>query len=150
MNDDAKNTNQNSVPLSQASQAQPQAVIQPAQPVAPVGSANKETGPVTASPAPEFLKPSDVEPQISQDLKELGVEAKKDEPDIGDKQKGVIEHAKQFTPVSSVPSNKITLPMSEEEINSNLKAGQDDDSGKWLAGLLRKISKVIIAMGFGA
>ena len=34
--------------------------------------------------------------------------------------------------------------MSEEEIADKLKTGRDDDSGKWLAGL---IGKIIRAMG---
>jgi hypothetical protein len=124
MNDDAKIANQN------------------VSPVVPVGSPNKEI-PVSALVS-EFVKPSETEPQISQDLKELGVEAKKDEPSLTDEHKGIIEHAKEFAPVSVSSSNNVVMPMSEEEIADKLKTGQDDDSGKWLAGLIKKI----IAWGF--
>ena len=106
--------------------------------VSPVGSSNKEASPI-GTPNSEFIKPSEIEPQIDKDIKELGVEAKKDEPNIGDEHKHIINHAKQFIPASSSLSSKITMPMSETEIASKLKAGQDDDSGKWLAGLLNKI-----------
>ncbi len=144
MDDNTKNVAQNTPPVAQADQTQPQVQpVQPVQPVAPVGSVNKEVGPVGATIS-EFVKPSETQPQIDQDLAELGVEAKKDEPSIADEHKKIIDHAKQFTPVSSSPSGKVTMPMSEEEVTEQLKTGQDDDSGKWLARLIRKI----IAWGF--
>lgn len=144
MNDDAKTVGQNTPPVAQSDQ--PQAQVQsvaPIQPPTPVGSANKEVGPATA-PVSEFVKPSEVEPQIDQDLKELGIEAKKDAPGVTDEHVGIVEHAKQFTPVASSSKGKIVMPMSEEEIADKLKTGQNDDSGKWLAGLIKKI----IAWGF--
>lgn len=149
MDTNTKIVNQNVPPVAptdqtaQADQTQPQ--VQPqavTQPVEPVGSTNKEAGPIV-SPVPEFVKPSETQPQIEKDIAELGVEAKKDEPNIADEHKGFIDHAKQFTPVSSSPKNKITMPMSEEEVADKLKTGQNDDSGKWLAGLIRKIIKVL-------
>jgi len=142
MNDDNKILNKNTFSTNQSNQSQVQ--VQPVIPTAPVGTPSKETGPIN-TPISEFMKPSEVEPQISKDLRELGVEAKKDEPNIEAEQRQIIDHAKQFTPVPASSSGKITLPMSEEEIASKLKVGQDDDSDKWLAGLLRKI---IAVMGF--
>jgi|WetSurMetagenome_2_1015567.scaffolds.fasta_scaffold712647_2 hypothetical protein len=144
MNDDNKVVNQKTPPAIQTDQATPQVQVQP---VTPVGSVNKEVGPINAL-ALEFVKPSEVEPQIDQDLKELGVEAKKEKPDLTSEHKEVgIEHAGSHISVSTVPSGKVTLPMSEEEIAEKLKTGQDDDSSKWLAGL---INKVIAVMGFRA
>lgn len=140
MNDDVKKVNQNTSPTVPADQSQPQ--VQPVAPSAPTGSVNKEVGPI-ASPVSEFLKPTDVEPQIDKDIAELGVEAKKDEPNITDEHKGIIEHAKQYSPISSTSTGKVIMPMSEEEIADKLKTGQDDDSGKWLASLIQKIIKVI-------
>lgn len=141
MNDDNKIVNQNVDPVAKAIPAQPQTPVQA--PPAPVGGANKETGPITA-PVSEFIKPSEAEPQIDKEIVDLGVEAKKDAPNVTDEHKDVIDHAKQFTPVPSSASSAIKLPMSEDEIASKLKTGQDDDSGKWLAGLIKKI---IGAMG---
>ncbi|OGH17718.1 MAG: hypothetical protein A3C22_02670 [Candidatus Levybacteria bacterium RIFCSPHIGHO2_02_FULL_37_10] len=143
MNDDVGNLNQNTLSVNQAVRAQPQPSQAPLQSVVPASSPNKETGPISTSVS-EFVKPTETEPQISQELKDIGIEAKKDAPDATDEHKGVIEHAKQFTPVSASPPGKVTMPMSEEEIADKLKTGRDDDSGKWLAGL---IGKIIRAMG---
>lgn len=138
MDDNAKIVNQNAPSMTQASQTQPQATVQPAESIAPVGSVNKEVGPVGATIS-EFVKPSETQPQIDQDLAELGVEAKKDEPNITDEHKDFIDYAGPHTPVPSSPSGKVTMPMSEEEVTDKLKTGEDDDSVKWLAGLIRKI-----------
>jgi hypothetical protein len=142
MTADPKIVNQNPAPVVQDDQKQPQEQIQP---VVAAGSLNKETAPVV-SLGNEFIKPSETEPQVDGDLKELGVEAKKEEPNIGDEHKGIVEHAKEFTPVSTSPSGSIAMPMSEQEVSDKLKTGQDDDSEKWLAGLIKKI----IAWGFKA
>lgn len=147
MDDNAKIVNQNTPPVVQDDQAQPQATVQPIAPVASVGSVNKEVGPI-ASPVSEFVKPTEAEPQISQELKESGVEAKSDRPDLTFEHKELgVDHAGPHVPVATSPSGKITMPMSEEEVADKLKTGQDDDSGKWLAGL---INKVIAVMGFRA
>jgi hypothetical protein len=129
MNDDNKILNQNMPPAVQVVQSQPQAAVQPAQPPNPVGSVNKEVG--TVGVVSDFIKPSEAEPQIS------------NEPEIEDEYKQVINHAKQFTPVPSTSSGKTTMLMSEEEIADKLKLGRGDDSGKWLASLLKKIITVI-------
>lgn len=143
MDDNNKIISQNVDPVAQASPVQPQTPVQPAQSAQrPTGSLNKEVGPIV-SDVSEFVKPTDTEPQIDKDLEELGIEARKDEPNIADESKQVIDHAKQFSPVPSFPSGKISLPMSENEVADRLKTGQDDDSGKWLAGLIRKIIAVM-------
>ena len=112
-----------------------------AQPVVPIGSFNKEVGPISA-PVAEFIKPSETDPLIDKDIAELGVEVKKDQVNITDEHRGIVEHAKQFTPTSSPTSSKVTMPMSDEEIDSLLKTGQDDDSKKGLAILLDKLRKI--------
>lgn len=137
MDDNVKIVNQNTPPATQANQAQPQAAVQPVAPITPVGSVNKEVGPMM-SPVSEFVKPSETEPQIEKDIAELGVEAKKDSPDIADEHKDFIDHAGPYVPAPS-SSSKVTMPMSEEEVADKLKTGQDDDSGKWLASLIKKI-----------
>jgi hypothetical protein len=142
MNDDVKNATQNVSPVIQLNQAQPQTVAQPIQPSAPVGSTNKEIASVNSNPS-EFVKPSEAELKVGSELADLGVEAKKDSPNIADKHRDFIDHAKQFAPTPSSASGKVSLPMSEEEIEKKLKTGQDDDSEKWLAGLIRKIIKAM-------
>lgn len=140
MNDDNKTVNQNTPPppVAQTDQTQPQI-----QPIVPVGSVNKEVGPIV-SPVSEAVKPTDAEPQISQELKDLGIEAKKDEPNITLEHKELgVDHSGPYAPVPTSSSGNVILPMSEKEIESQLKTGQNDDSGKWLAGLLQKIIKAM-------
>ena len=108
--------------------------------VPPVGSSNKEA-PISTVGLSE-LKPTgqEVEHKIDQELRELGVEEKKDRPNLTSEHKKLgLSHAEPHVPVSTIPPSNVVLPMSETEIASKLKAGQDDDSGKWLAGLLNKI-----------
>lgn len=147
MNDDNKIINQDANPVAQTDQTQPQAPQTQVQPVAPVGSVSKETGPVSPNLS-EFVRPSGPEasPNLSQEEKKLGVEVKSDKPNLTFEHKELgVDHAGPHVPVPSSPSGKVTMPMSEEEIKDKLKTGQNDDSGKWLAGL---IQKVIRAMGF--
>ncbi len=143
MDDNTKIGNQNVNSVVQDDQTQSQAPVD--QPVAPTGSTNKEAGPMSSSIS-EFVKPSEIEPQIDEDLAELGIEAKKENPDLTDEHKQAgIGYAKETTPLSGQPSGYVKLPMSEEEVADTFKTGQDDDSGKWLAGLIKKVIKV---MGF--
>jgi len=143
MNNDNKNVSQNTPPAPQADQAQPRAQVQPVQPVVPAGSINKEAGPVSAADA-EFIKPTDTEPQLSPELKESGIEVKNDKPNLTFEHKELgLDHAGSNITVSTQPTAPIKLPMSEKEIADKLKTGQDDDSGKWLAGLIQKIMKAI-------
>jgi hypothetical protein len=131
--------------VTQADQVQPQASIKPVQPVQnPVGSVNKEVGPVSS--AMSELRPagSEVSHEISQELRDIGVEEKQDRPDLTDEHKELgVNHAGPHVPVPTRHSGKVKLPMSEEEIESKLRTGQDDDSGKWLAGLVKKVIKVM-------
>ena len=140
MNDDTKIVNQNPDLVSAV----------PAQPQAPVGLPNKEMGPISITPVSEFVKPSEIEPQIDKDLAELGVEAKKDKPELTDEHRlAGIEHSGIYVPTPSVSSSSVKLPMTEEEMTDKLKRGQDDDSGKWLAGLIKKIISVM-STGIGS
>lgn len=149
MDSNNKIVNQNTPPVAQNDQMQTQPTVAPVQPVAPVGSVNKETGPIDVGKTKiNELSPSspEVSHEISQELKDIGVEENKDRPDLTFEHKEMgIEHAGPYVPVSTSPSNLIQYPMSEEEIADKLKTGQNDDSGKWLAGLVHKIMKV---MGF--
>lgn len=115
----------------------------PVQPVSSVGGANKEMGRV-AGPVSEFVKLTEAEPQIDKELADLGVEVKKDSPNVTEEHRDFIDHAKQFTAVSTSASGKVTMPMSEEEVADQLKTGQDDDSK---TGLAKLIDKVIKALG---
>lgn len=146
MDDNTKIVHKNGGVFKQGGQTQPQASVQPVKtPISngvssPVGSPNKETGPVS-TPISELA--SEKEPQISQELKDMGVEEKNDRPDLTDKHKGLVHHAGPHVAVPTNSSGKVILPMSEEEITSQLKSGQDDDSKKGLAKLLDKVRKAL-------
>jgi hypothetical protein len=137
MDDNNKIVNQNtSQAAPPAGQVQSQAQ---AQPDLPTGAVNKEIGPIGGSDS-EFVKLSEAEPQISKELKESGVEAKSDKPDLTFEHKELgLDHAGSNITVMTQSSSAVKLPMSEAEIKNKLKTGQDDDSEKWLAWLIKKI-----------
>lgn len=142
MDDNTKIADQNTNFVAQTDQPQVQPAVQPIQtvgPVAPIGSANKEAG-ISTAPVSDFIKPSETQPQIDKDIAELGVEAKSDKPGLTFEHKALgVDHAGSNIVVATHASSPVTLPMTEEEIADKLKAGEDDDSGKWLAGLIKKI-----------
>jgi len=114
-----------------------------AQPLTPasVGVVNKEIGPIP-SVIPE-IRPAgpEVKHEISQESAELGVKEIQDRPDLTE---GVdMQHAGPSVPIPSGPSGKVSLPMLEDEVADKLKTGQDDDSGKWLAGLIQKVIRAL-------
>jgi len=129
MNGDVKVLDQNSTPPVSGNVVQPQ-----------IGSLNKEVQPAAGLPE---LKPagSEVIHSIDQELKDVGIEEKKDRPDLT--QAIDVQHSGSSAPVSTTPSKSIQYPMSEKEIEDKLKTGPADDSGKWLAGLIRKIMKAL-------
>lgn len=106
---------------------------------AQVGSLNKEA-PVSAVGLSE-IRPAgpEIKHNIGQESADLGVGETRDEPDLT--QIADVQHAGPHIPVSTTPTKTIQYPMSEEEIGSKLKTGQDDDSGKSLAKLIQKIIK---------
>lgn len=144
MDDNNKMVNpvQPQVPSAQPALAQPAGHVQ-----IPTGSVNKEMGPVGLSSSQlTELQPTgaEVSHNISQELKDLGVEESKDKPDLTQEHKQIgVDHAGPHVPAPSSFSGKVSLPMSEEEISKQLKTGRGDDSGKWLARLIQKIIKAM-------
>ena len=149
MDGNAKNVNQNMSSAVQ-DQALPQPSVQPiqvpTQPVNPVGGVNKEVGPISPQVS-DILQPTESHPEIDKELAEFGVEARKDSPNLIAEHKEIgIDHAGPHVPVPTSPSVKVTLPMSEEEVSNMLKSGNSDESGKWLASLIKRVIRV---MGLG-
>ena len=119
----------------------------PIQPVPGVGGTNKEAVRPVVAPVSEFVRPSGAETvlNIPPEVSEVNVaEVKSDRPNLTFEHKDLVDHAGPHVPVKTSPTSNVRLPMTEEEIANQLKGGQDDNSGKWLAGL---IQKVIRAMG---
>lgn len=143
MNDDSSALNQNTNPAVSTNRIQPQAPqvpVQPVAPVAPVGGVNKETGPIGPAPVSEFVRPSGAEitPNISPEVSGH-IKVNNEAPNLTPEHKGLVSHAGPNIAAPSFPAGKVSLPMSEEEVAEQFKTGQDDDSEKWLAGLVKKI-----------
>lgn len=108
-----------------------------------MGSLSKEVPPVAVV---SELKPAgqEVKHAIGKELIDLGVKEISGRLDLTPEHKELgLGHAGESTPAPSSASGKVTMPMSEEEIANKLKVGQDDDSGKWQAVLLKKIIDIM-------
>lgn len=122
-----------------ADQLQPQT---PTAPISLVGVPNKEA----ATAVSEFVRPAgpEVKPSLSPEVSEAGVEVKTDRPDLTFEHKEIgLDHAGATQPVLTIPTGKVRLPMTEEEVANQLKVGQDDDSRKWLAGVIDRVIKAL-------
>lgn len=111
------------------------------QPLVPVGLPNKEIAGV-AAPVSELITRSGSEaiPNIPPEAS-AHIEVINDNPSLTPEHKELgVDHAGPHVPVSTSPSGKVTLPMSEEDM-AKLEAGQDDDSGKGLLILIKKTIK---------
>lgn len=111
-----------------------------------MGSLNKE---VPLATGLSELRPSgpEINHKLDQELKELGVEERNDKPDLTFEHQEIgVKYAGSNVVVQASTPSKVTLPMSDEEIERIMKTGQNDDSGKWLARLIKKI----ITWGFKA
>jgi hypothetical protein len=101
----------------------------------PVGVPNKEA----EKPVSDFVVPSEVEPQISEEVKEAGVEIRAEFPTLSDEHISAgINPALENTPVKTEPSDNISLPMTKEEAKSNAK-GNISDSKTWLSRLVFRL-----------
>ena len=130
MNNDNKILDRNPVsPPVSGNQVQPQ-----------MGSLNKEAPIATGL---SELRPAGPEAKhnIDQEITQLGVREIEDRPDLT--QVADVQHAGPSIPVSAMSSASIHYPMSEDEVTKQLKTGQGDDSGKWLAGLIKKVIAVM-------
>ena len=127
--------------------AGPGITSQPVQPVPPsAGTVHKEQGPVVSiSQTSEFIKPSESEPQISQELKEIGVESVSHIPTLTEEHRQAgIYHAKESVPVPTEPTGSVQLPMSQAQAQSVLKLHKKvSDSIVWLAALILKQFKMV-------
>ncbi len=121
MGNDVKTVDQNPVAGSQA------------QPLTPVGLANKETGPNTA--VISELKPAgpEVKHEISQESKELGVAEIQDRPNLTSQHQEIgLEHAGPSVPVLTGPTGLVQIPEKKDIGNS----------GTWLNALWGKVRKM--------
>ena len=124
-------------------QAQP--LIPP--PVPPVGLPHKEAEPIPSKPSVELMTPTEHKIELSEELKEAGVEHAKEieraELSPEAKEAGV-EHAKESVGMDPVAIPMVQLPpYKREEVLPHTKSGSVTDAAKWFyVFLLRQIDKV--------
>ncbi len=120
----------------------PQSPAQPFIPTQPVGTLQKEQ---FVSPASEFIKPSEQEPNISPEEKESGVETVSQYPRLSEEHVKIgIKPLGDTVPVSATPSGMVQLLMTQKRTTSILKMHKKvSDSILWLATLILKQVKII-------
>lgn len=121
-------------------QVQPQAVS------SPVSSPQKEQiEPVLGQTPPEWVKPSEKEPEIHPEIAEAGIKETSELPELKeDHKKAGIELAKESTPVSTEPLGIVELPMTQAQASNIVKKNKDSANALvWLAILvLKQIKKM--------
>lgn len=132
--------------VSGQNQAQPmqqpvpvaQSVSTPAEPViAPVGTAHREQEPIVSASSAEIMQPTEVEPRLSPEVKEAGVETVAEVPDLtlSDKNAG-LTLAKESVVHPTIPSGVVML--SDEEVMEAVKQKKSGNSIFYLALLILK------------
>lgn len=113
-------------------------------PPPPIGYAQKEQQPASQ----EFLQPSEDLPQLTKELKELGVETTKAESSpTGEHQAIGIKPAGESVPVTTQPSGIVRLPMTKEEAKQISKTHGIKDALRWLAALISRQLKIVQMKG---
>ncbi len=104
----------------------------------------KEFGPSVAVPA-EIIMPTDVEPDIPQEVKEAGVEASPntEQPNISQAVQHItgIQPARDAVPVPVTPSTTIQLPMAEADAVQIIKTRSVAEAIRWFATLILRQTK---------
>jgi len=108
----------------------------------PVGGVHKERAPSYQAPVSEYLRPTDVAPQLPPEVVEAGVEVvvNKEHPQLDDSHKAAgIEHAQAPIPVVIPQTTSIYLPYSPGQAKQVEKESSVGESRHWLAQLTEYI-----------
>jgi len=117
-----------------------------AQPPSPMSGPHKEAGPVYQAPVSEYVRPTEVTPQIPLEVAESGVEASPniEQPQLTQEHKAVgIQHAKEATPVAIPTHPTVQLPYTPLEAKEIEKTTSITESKHWLAALTEYLLKKI-------
>lgn len=140
-----QNPQDNTIPVPSTPPVQQTDVPTPPAGVQPVGG-SREQGSSSQSINSEVVMPTEVEPVISPEVKEAGVEAvpNKYQIQIKPELKNVgVTAVKTAVPVPTAPSGSIQLPMTEEEARKNIKTHPVFDSARWLSTqILEQLKKM--------
>ncbi|GIW61185.1 MAG: hypothetical protein KatS3mg089_0037 [Patescibacteria group bacterium] len=111
-----------------------------------ISGPQKEHAPLEA-PVVDYIKPTEVEPVLHPEVKEVGVEISHDQekPKLTEEHQRLgIEYAKESVPVSLSKTSGTNLPYNPEQIAMLKKTTHKDDSKHWLVilteYLLKKLS----------
>lgn len=130
-------TQEQNTQTTQAPQSQ-QPVQQPMQVSQPVGTPLKEAEPIAvqeAGKAVEYIKPSEPEPELPEEVKDAGVQVVSHAPPVHEQI--AVKASSEATPV--VPSqNPLVKVMTREEMVSSQKL-PPSSSARWLSALMLKI-----------
>lgn len=122
-------------------QDQTQSTVQPASPQGgPISPPQKEQ----EAPVGDYLKASEVHPEISKEIQEAGVETVSEAPQITvEHKKAGLEPAKESVPVQPQPQGLVNLPMTQIQAQNVLKFHKKvTDSIAWLAMLILRQLKL--------
>lgn len=112
------------------------------QPQYPVSGPLKEMAPIPQAPVTEYVRPSEVEPQLPDEVKEAGMEVveNKERPQLTADHKALgIEHAKESVPVVVSPTSSVQLPYTLQDAKLIEKQVPRTESRHWLAALTEYI-----------
>jgi len=116
------------------------------QPQNPMSGPHKEAGPIQQAPVSEYVRPTEVTPQIPLEVAEAGVEAtpNSEQPQLTQEHKAVgIQHAKETTPVAIPTHPTVQLPYTPLEAKQIEKTTSISESKHWLAALTEYLLKKI-------
>ncbi len=117
-----------------------------AQPQNPISGPHKEAGPILQAPVSEYVRPSEVTPQIPPEVAEAGVEVapNKEQPQLTQEHQAVgIQHAKEATPLTIPTQPTVQLPYTPLEAKEIEKKTSITESKHWLAALTAYLLKKI-------
>lgn len=136
---------------AQNSQVQPQGI-----PPQPVGSVQKEAGPISSVEEASYVEPAGAERmlEISSELSEQGVEksANQETPQLTEEHKRIgIQHAKESTPVITTPTGSVQVSMPQKEAEHIVKTDKKTNSGiLWIATIILRHAKIVHQKMFGS
>jgi len=125
-------------------QGDAQAIAAPVQPTSPISGPHKEVAPAIGQTS-EYLKPTEVKPELAKEVVEAGVEhAQEERPQIPHEvaQAGVV-HAKETVAHPTEPIGVVSLPSITQQQAVIMKKNPVRDAARWLAVLvLRQFDKI--------
>jgi hypothetical protein len=94
----------------------------------------------TAPSTSEYVKPSEPNLEIEEDLRNAGVVESRGEQSLGNGLEEVVQPAGPFVEPKREPSGKVSL-LSDDEVKQVVKTESKRSSVRWLVELMKKVAK---------